>query len=174
MNHNYFSPLRILKDIAVGTAIVAGLTMSAWAQPAQPQQTEQNWAQHRQEVVKARLAKMAERLQINASQQKAWQTYAKVIEDASNMSPPKKFDEKADAAATIRSQADSAAAHAAKLSQLADATAKFEKVLTPEQRTAFDQMARDLHHRGFEGGKPHGGPRGDCGGDRNYPGSDHP
>lgn len=67
MNHNYFSPLRILKDIAVGTAIVAGLTMSAWAQPAQPQQTEQNWAQHRQEVVKARLAKMAERLQINAS-----------------------------------------------------------------------------------------------------------
>ena len=85
-----------------------------------------------QSRMQARLDKMAQRLEIKASQQDAWQAYTKVHKDMfdGSMKPAPKD---ADAATIARHRADMAAKMATKLATLADATAKLQGALTPEQ-----------------------------------------
>jgi hypothetical protein len=104
---------RILTAITVSTILLTGFMLSARAeQQDHSQQTQQNWAQHRQNWIKARLARMAERLEIKSSQQGAWQTFAKAVEEPLN-APMKKPD--ADAATMSRLHADFATAYAKKI-----------------------------------------------------------
>lgn len=111
-----------------------------------------------QSRMQARLDKMANRLEIKASQQDAWQAYAKVHKDMfdARPTPPAKD---ADAATLARHRADMAAKKAQKLTALADATAKLQGALTPEQAKTLADMTR--HPMGGRHGK-HGG-RGDHG-----------
>jgi cell pole-organizing protein PopZ len=141
-------PLRILAAAAVSATLMTGFTLSAHAESDTTQQMKQDWAQHRQEHIKVRLAKMAERLEIKSSQQNEWQAYVKVIEESTSvphMARASDADADADAATLTRKHADFAAAHARKLAAIADATAKLQSVLTPEQRKTLDQMARHFH-----------------------------
>ncbi|HEY8099261.1 MAG TPA: Spy/CpxP family protein refolding chaperone [Burkholderiaceae bacterium] len=140
-------PRRILTVITVSTILMTGFMLSARAeQQDHSQQIQQNWAQHRQNWIKARLVKMAERLEIKSSQQGAWQTFAKAVEEPLN-APMKKPDaNNADAAEMARRNADFATAYAKKMVQIADATAKLQEVLTPDQRITLDQMAHEFHH----------------------------
>jgi hypothetical protein len=137
---------RILAAITVSTILLTGFMLSARAeQQDHSQQTQQNWAQHRQNWIKARLARMAERLEIKSSQQGAWQTFAKAVEEPLN-APMKKPDANADAATMSRLHADFATAYAKKMVQIADATAKLQEILSPEQRITLNQMAHEFHH----------------------------
>ncbi len=114
-----------------------------------------------QSRMQARLDKMANRLEIKASQQDAWQAYAKVHKDMfdGSMKAPAKD---ADAATLARHRADMAAKMAQKLATHADATAKLQSALTPEQAKTLADMTR--HPMGGRHGKHGGfGGRGDHG-----------
>lgn len=145
MNAFHFKPIRILSAISVSAILMTGLSMSAWAEQDHHQQDQQNWAQHRQHWIKAKLSKMADRLEIKSSQQGVWQAFAKAVEEPLNI-PMKKPDANEDAATMARRHADFATANAKKMVKIADATARLQEVLTPDQRVTFDQMAHELHH----------------------------
>ncbi len=134
--------------------LLALSSLAAAAAPVQTAATEatapQDSAARQQQLkarVQARLQRMAERLQIDASQQAAWAAYAQTVESLFAAARPKPPAD-ADAAALLRFRAERASAHAQKLSQLAEATATLQQVLTPEQRQTLDQMMR---HRGHGG-----------------------
>lgn len=174
---------RHLAAAAVAVAIVAGAGSAALAAadatPMPPAAAE--WAKHRQEWIGERLDHVANRLEIKASQQDAWQAFAKSVQA---LAPGQRMPPAAagDAAAMVRSRADAAAEKAKKLAQIADATAKLQSILTPEQRTTFDQVVREtLGHAGWRhhehdgpmrGGHEHCSPHGDGHVDR--PGESRP
>jgi hypothetical protein len=143
-------------------SLSAAPAFAAAAAPAEVKDVKADWAQKRQEWFKHATDRMADRLEIKASQQNAWQAYTKVLETA--MPHPAKRDEgKTDAASITRMVADRAATRAQKLAQIADATAKFEEALGPDQRKTFDQMVshfvmRQMHR--FHGGAGHDGHEG--------------
>jgi len=151
----------------LSVAMLAGSAAVVWAVPAAPDAkygSTQDWAKERQERFKHFADRMAERLEIKASQQSAWQAFTKSLETA--LEPPaKKAEQKTDAASIARMNADRAAVHAQKLAQIADATAKLQEVLTADQRTTLDQMAARFaeHHHGghhffhHDGDGEHGG-----------------
>jgi Spy/CpxP family protein refolding chaperone len=141
--------------LAASAVLSIGIAHAA-TPPAEHDQMRQEWARHGQEMMKHRLAKMAERLEIKASQQNAWQAYVSIFDGmmSTNLKRP---DASADAAAVTRFRADMAAQHAKKLAQIADATARLQEVLTPDQRKTLNDMMHQSHHRGHWGGHgPHG------------------
>lgn len=99
------------------------------------------------ERIHARLNELGQRLQINASQQDAWNAYVSTIESMFTARPARPAAD-ADAATLARFRAELALNHAQKLSQLADATAKLQDVLDPEQRKTLDQAARRVQKHG--------------------------
>ena len=167
MNPKHTHPSRFLAGIVIGSVVlIAGLSASfAAAEP--PSCHKQEWANHHQEWCKEKLDQTAERLEIKSSQQSAWQAYAKTVETlgAGSVKEP---GETADAATIARFHADKAGAFAGKLKQIADATAKLQSIMTPEQRKTFDQIVRlaaphgGSHHapeemmHGHEGALGHG------------------
>lgn len=105
--------------------------------------------------MKERLDRMAARLEIKASQQDAWTAYRKARESMFAATP--QFPAKdADAAAMTRFRAEMAQRRAAHMGVMADATAKLQEALDPNQRKVLDELAR---HGGGRG-PGQGGPRG--------------
>ncbi len=124
--------------------------------------------QRMQSRQQAHLDRMANRLEIKASQQDAWQAYVKVHQEMfdGSMKPAPKD---ADATTIARHRADMAAKMAQKLALHADATAKLQSVLTPEQAKTLADMTRQPmggRHGGKGGFGQRGeqGPRGQMGG----------
>lgn len=140
---------QLLAVAAFGVALMALSSPPAYAVPAAPSEVKQDFAKQRQEWIRNRIDRMAGRLEIKASQQGAWQAYAKALQAATER-PAKTPDRKTDAASIARLRADLATAHAQKLAQIADATAKFQEVLSPDQRKTLDQIVarsgRRWHH----------------------------
>jgi LTXXQ motif family protein len=112
-------------------------------------------AERMQEHIQARLDRMAERLEIKASQQDAWNAYATVVRSLVG-TPSNRPGPDADAATIVRFRAERMTEFAQKLGQVADATAKLQQALTPEQRKVLTEIAR---HGGPLGG--HHGHRGE-------------
>jgi len=112
--------------------------------------------EHRQQWIHERLERAANRLEIKASQQDAWQAFAQSVEAFATPPAATPPGRDADAAAIARFRADRAAEAARKLSVVADATSRLQGVLTPDQRKVFDEMAhrfagpRHRHHDGRE------------------------
>ncbi len=147
MNPKSTHPSRPLAGIVIGSVVlVAGLSAS-FAATEPPACHKQEWANHHQEWCKEKLDQTAERLEIKSSQQSAWQAYAKTVETLRTDSV-KEPGETADAATIARFHADKAGVFAGKLKQIADATAKLQSILTPEQRKTFDQIVRLAAHHG--------------------------
>lgn len=146
MNAFHFKPTRSLGIITISAILLTSFTMPARAEQDRAQQMQQDWAQHRQNWINAKLDKMAERLEIKSSQQKAWQAFAKVVAEEPANLPIEKADTDADAATMARRHADFATAYAKRLVQIADATTKLQETLTPEQRLTLNQMAHEFHH----------------------------
>ena len=96
------------------------------------------------ENIKVKLSKLAERLEIKASQQGAWDSFAKAIEKLAERKL-KKSDEAQDAATIARLGADNAAEVAKKLSEIAKATATLQAALSDDQKKILNQTARRLH-----------------------------
>jgi hypothetical protein len=154
---------------AAGLALAAAVPASASPGPGMREMTPE-MTERMQSRMQARLDKMAQRLEIKASQQDAWQAYAKVHKDMfdGSMKAPAKD---ADAATLARHRADMAAKMATKLSTLADATAKLQSALTPEQAKTLADMTRHPmggRHggQGGFGGRGEHGHRGPMGGMR--------
>jgi hypothetical protein len=153
--------VRLLVLAALGSVALSFSTapvLAAGTAPAASNEAKQDWAKQRQEWFKHVTDRMADRLEIKASQQNAWQAYTKALEAATEHAAMKP-EIKTDAASIARLHAELAAAHAQKLAQIADATAKLQEVLGPEQRKTLDQMA--AHGRGRHGHHFHGGDHGE-------------
>jgi hypothetical protein len=113
-------------------------------------------AQQMNQHIQEHLDKLAGRLEIKASQEAAWQSFSGAMRDlmTSQMAMARGAHERQgaepDAATMAREHADHAADHARKLAQVADATAKLEQTLSPEQKQVFDEVARHFAHEHFE------------------------
>ena len=162
----------ITRSKLVTTLVAAGLALAA-AVPAAAspgygpgmREMTPEMQQRMQSRMQARLDKMAQRLEIKASQQDAWQAYVKVHKEMfdGGMQPAPKD---ADAATIARHRADMAAKMAQKLAIHADATAKLQSALTPEQAKTLADMTRQPMggRHGGKGGRGGDGPMGGMGG----------
>lgn len=102
--------------------------------------------EHKRECQHMRLNKLADRLEIKASQQTAWEAYAKSVETVleKHSDAPSRD---ADAATIAHYRADRAADFAKKLAGIADATANLQMVLTADQQKVFNEASHFSHHR---------------------------
>ncbi len=101
--------------------------------------------EHMREYQHMRLNKLANRLEIKASQQSVWEAYVKSVEAM----PEKHADapgHDADAATIAHDRADRAAEFAKKMADIADATASLQKVLTADQQKVFNEASHFSHH----------------------------
>lgn len=123
--------------------------------PHAGQMTDADRAQMRERMqtrMKARLDRMAARLEIKASQQDAWNAFRQARESMMAGAMPQRPAQDADAATLTRFRAEMAKRRAEHMTVMADATAKLQEALDPNQRKVLDEMSR----RG--GGRDHGGP----------------
>jgi len=126
------------------------------------QMTEADRTQMRERMqtrMKQRLDRMAARLEINASQQDAWAAFRQARESVMTGTMPQRPGQDADAATITRFRAEMAKRRADLMIVMADATAKLQEVLDPNQRKVLDEMSRR--------GGGHGGP-GKRGGHRGH------
>ena len=168
MNSRIPKPARVLAAgvaLALSAGWIAGVAAQAPAPAERAAMHQRHGMEHMQMKMKERIAKMAARLEIKASQQGAWGDYVKARESMW-ANPPVRPAKDADAATIARSRADFAADRARKLAVVSDATGKLQAVLAPEQRKVFDEMARRGGKRGMRGhhdGRGERGGRGESG-----------
>jgi len=107
----------------------------------------------RGERIQRMLDRAANRLEIKASQQTAWDGFARAMRGLFEPSAAARPGRDADAATIARIRAERAAEHARRMTQVADATAALQGVLAPDQRKTFDQMAHrfESHRQGGHG-----------------------
>ena len=166
---------RIARPASALAACLA-LTLSAgWAAAATPAagdhaaMHQQHRMEHMQMKMKERIAKMASRLEIKASQQGAWGEYVKARESVLANLPTRPARD-ADAATIAKARADFAGDMARKLAAISDATAGLQAILTTDQRKVLDEMARRGGSRGFGA---HRGGRGEQGSPSERSGHSH-
>jgi len=160
---------RAVATALLGTALVAS-AVPALSQtggeggrghgPRAGQMTEADRAQMRERMqarMNQRLDRMAKRLEIQPSQEEAWNAYRKVRTSfLGNLSQRPGPD--ADAATMLRFRAEMTQRRAQHLLTLADATAKLQEALDTNQRKLLDEMTRRGGHRGHHGaGRDHHG-----------------
>jgi len=144
----------ILPTIVIGALLMTFFHSVAMASPYGHDEQKQMAPEKMHEHMKARLDKLAERLEIKASQQTVWEEFAKSVEPLAERSV-KKPDEQADAAAIARYRADRATEFAKKLTVIAEATAKLQAVLTENQRKTLNLASRHFLHNGHGRGLDH-------------------
>lgn len=117
----------------------------AWAQAPAAPPSEANWQARQQQMMQRRLDRLAQRLEIRASQQDAWQAFASAQRASAAARAPFPGPD-ADAAAIARFRAEQSNARAQRLAQIADATVKLQQALDPKQRLVLDEVARAAGH----------------------------
>lgn len=137
---------RLVVAAVLGISVLSVAMSTAWSVPAPQNEATHDWAKEHQDRVKHFTDRLANRLEIKASQQNAWQAFVKTLETTTER-PAKNAEIKTDAASIARLHADMAAARAQKLAQIADATAKLQAVLDPDQRRTLDQVAAHMGSR---------------------------
>ena len=135
----------ILTALVVGAFLISAFNSLAVASPGEHCDPKQLSAETIHERINSRLNKLAERLEIKSSQQATWEEYAKSVGTLAERSSKRPNDD-ADAATLSRYRADRATELARKLSVIADATAKLQKVLTEDQRKVFNQVSHHFLH----------------------------
>ena len=178
----------ILPTIAIAALLMTTFHSVAMASPGghcDPKQMsrERMSPEKVHEHMKARLGKLAERLEVKASQQAAWEEFAKSVGMMAEQGVKKPNDD-ADAAAISRYRAEKATEFAKKLTRIADTTAKLQKALTEDQQKILNQAARRFLQGNHEWNhKDHGmnregheyglGQRGNSEGEKGSDGDDH-
>ena len=163
--HNLNPKLGILSTIVIGIVLVTSFHTVAMANPAESYGHKQTSDEKMREHIKARLDRLAERLEIKSSQQAIWDEFTKSVEMLADRNE-KKPGYDADAATISRYRAARATDVAGKLTRIADATARLQAVLSTDQRKILDQTAHRFlrddretnhFHRGMHrGGSEHG------------------
>src|SRR5690606_27250849 len=100
------------------------------------------------------LDRLAGRLEIKASQQEAWEAYRKARTSIFENRPERPARD-ADATTLTRFRADVAQRRAQYLSTMAEATARLQQALEPQQRQVLDEIARSAGPRGKRHGHRH-------------------
>jgi len=136
----------LLPAVTVGALLMATWGSVAAAGPDGHADQMQMKSERMHELIKARLDKLAERLEIKSSQQGAWEEFTKAFEPPAERNI-KKSDENADAATVARNRAERAGEVAKRLNRIADATAKLQAVLTEDQRKILNQVSRRFMHK---------------------------
>lgn len=144
--------LTATKLASVAFLFVALLSSAGAADPGSDSGEQRT--KHRQEWVRAKLERDANRLEIKASQQAAWQAYATARSALAERAFSRPARD-ADAATIAKARADRAADGARKLAVLAETTTKLQAVLSPEQRKTLDQITHASHHLGHHAGHHH-------------------
>ena len=142
-------PFRALPAVVISAALMTIGYSTAWAHPMGSDEQKSACAEQQHGSINDRLDKMGERLEIKASQQAAWEAYAKAYKALADRHA-KKPDQNADAVTFARYHAKMATELAKKLTSIADATAKLQAVLSEDQRKIFNRITRHSHHRGHE------------------------
>jgi len=155
----------LLATIAVGAIVAASANSVAMADPGtQGDSSRQLNAAAMNDRIQHRLEQLSQRLEIKASQQGAWEEYARSVSMLADRNW-KRPDKDADAASIAHFRADRATVLAKELTVIADATDKLQKVLTEDQRKIFNQVSRLSmrkarerlrHAQGMTDGNPHG------------------
>jgi len=161
-------------------AAVLGISLIAAATPASTQpfaggghgpgshkakMSEADRAQMRERMqahMVKRLDRLGARLEIKASQQDAWAAFRSSVESIIQDRPQRPARD-TDAATLMRFRAEMAQRGAQHLATLAEATAKLQQALEPDQRKVLDEVARNLGPRGRHGsrhGRHHDGHHG--------------
>ena len=140
---------RTLPAVVISAALMTIGYSTAWAHPMGSDEQKPACAEHQRGSINDRLDNMGERLEIKASQQAAWEAYAKAYKALADQHA-KKPDQNADAAAFARYHAEMATELAKKLATIADATAKLQVALSEDQRKIFNRITRHSHHGGHE------------------------
>ena len=148
-------PLPFLRGAALGVMFATGLALSTaavaaqpTAAPAGPSTMAAAFSRH----VQWHLDNLADRLEIEASQEPAWQKFEAALRSVMTfhwkmMTSPLPGSD-ANAATIARLRADRAAEQARNLDRLAKATAALRQVLTANQREVLDEVAsRYAGHR---------------------------
>lgn len=122
-------------------------------------------------LIKARLDKLSARLELTASQQTAWNAFARSVEALAER-PSAAPGANADAATIAHYRADLAAGFAKKLAVIADTTGGLQTVLNDKQRKTFNEEYRRMRPHGHRCG--HAGDQGKNGrrDDGTYEGGD--
>lgn len=140
--------------LGIGLAALLSNSVLANEQTDSKSESGHSWSteqkDQRSEHLKARLDKLAGRLEIKASQQAIWGEYVKSVEMVAEQNVKKPNDD-ADATTISRYRAERATEFAKKLNTISDATSKLQAVLTEDQQKIFNQISRHSHHeRGHE------------------------
>lgn len=145
--------MRFFKTILASLTIGFSLMSSSVVMANPGEHCDQRQMNHEQmspekmhDHMKDRLDKLAERLELKSSQQAAWGEFAKSVEMLAERNVKKPSDD-ADAATISRYRAERATEFAKKLTSIADATAKLQKVLTEDQRKILNQASRRFCHK---------------------------
>jgi protein CpxP len=162
MMNTKFKSQSIVCALVAGTALMCAVSVTALADqgwrddPAganhEQMSNHEQMREHFREHIKARLDKLAERLEIKASQQPAWEAYAAAVESLMEQPGQKEKDgmkkeAEEDAGAMIHRRAERAAEKAKKLAGIADATDKLQGVLNDNQRKLFNhEVRRQMEH----------------------------
>jgi len=153
--------LGLAATFATGAILVSLFSSIAMADPAKhcndKAMSTQQIRQQMQERIKTRMDRLAQRLEIKASQQQVWEDFAKSIESLPDWNAKRPGDD-ADAATIARYRADRAAEMAGKLTKVADATAKLQSALSEDQRKILNQTAQLILHRDHRFGRMHHDP----------------
>lgn len=152
--------LGLLATIVTGAILMTAFYSIAMANPAEhrdhKQMNPEQMQQYRQEHMKIGLDRLAQRLEIKASQQAVWEDFTKSVETLADQNGKKPGDD-ADAATIARYRADKAAEFASKLNKIADATSKLQAVLSEDQRKIFNQTAHRFLRHGQDAARFHHG-----------------
>jgi len=168
---NLKSSTLIMPTVVIATLLLTSFQSFAMAGPEehcgqmqmshQQMKPEQADPEKMREHMKNRLGKLAERLEIKASQQAAWGEFAKSVELLAERNMKRPSDD-ADAATISRYQADRAAEFANKLNSIANAIAKLQTALSDDQRKILNQVSHRLlnmkHDHRDKGMGRHGNP----------------
>ena len=142
-------PFWALPAVVISVALMTIGYSTAWAHPMGSDEQRPACAEQQRGSINDRLDKIGERLEIKASQQAAWEAYARTYKALADRHA-KKPDQNADAVTFARYRAERVTEFAKKLTLIADATAKLQAVLSEDQRKIFNRVTRHSHHGGHE------------------------
>ena len=148
--------------IIAGTCFGAAQAQNAPAPAANPPQQGRHFDPARMaERVNRHLADLKQKLQITASQEGAWTSFANAMQPPANMQRP---DRQALANLTTPERLDQMRAmrdrRNAEMDRRAEAAKAFSAQLSPEQKQIFDSETARMFKHGPRGGHGHHGPDG--------------
>jgi Spy/CpxP family protein refolding chaperone len=157
--------MKSIRTTLIATALMAGLTGLALAQnttaPADNARAGrmEKMREHKGERHTQHLAELKSKLNLQAAQEPAWNTFAQSMQHPARMARPERASlekmttpERLDMMQAMKAQRD------AHMQQRADATKAFYATLSPDQKQVFDQeTARMMKGSGMHATKHQGG-----------------